>query len=85
MVKKKKLETKVLVEPVKVKFFDTTLGKTVKTGIYLAISGALTGIVTEATNNPDFLGQYTEMVIFMLNNVGLVALKNLFDPSVKNA
>lgn len=85
MAKQKKLETKVLVTPSQVKFFDTTLGKTVKTGLYLMISGALTAIVNEATNNPNFLGAYTEMAIFMLNNIGLVAVKNLFDPTVKNA
>jgi hypothetical protein len=84
MAKQKKLETKVLVSPAQVKFFDTTIGKSVKTAIYLAISGALTAIVNEATNNPDFLGAYTQMAIFMLNNIGLVAVKNLFDPQTKN-
>lgn len=82
--KSAKQESTELVSPSKVGFWDTTAGKSVKTSIYIGISALLTAIVNEATNNPTFLGEYTTLAIFFINNVGLVLLRNLFDPEVKN-
>lgn len=82
--KASKLKTKKVVPPAQVKFFDTTAGKSIKTLIYLCVSAVLTTIVTYLTDNPDFIGQYSEIAIFIITNVVLVALKNLADPQVKN-
>lgn len=72
-------ETKTLVTPERVKFFDTTVGKTVKTALYLAISAVVAGVLADIQNNPALFGVYTPIV-----NLVLVLVRNLASPTVKN-
>ena len=66
---------------------NTTTGKTVKTTLWVATSAAVSaGIVAlqAAITNGD-LDSTTIAVYLPFVNVGLVALKNLFDKDVANA
>lgn len=77
--KETKLEATQTVAPSKVGFWDTTVGKTARAAIYLAISAAIAGILTDIQNNPELFGIYTPFI-----NLALVAIKNLASPTVKN-
>lgn len=60
-------------------FWGTTVGKTVKTAVYIGVSAVLTFLITAVDGNAQLFNQYTPFV-----NLGLVALKNLFDSKVDN-
>ena len=60
-------------------FFNTTVGKTVKTGIYIALSALIGYYVSVMKDDPNIFGPAT---IFI--NMGLVALKNALDPKTPN-
>ena len=80
MTQKKELaEATVPVVPSKVGFWDTTVGKTVRAALYLAISAAIAGVIADIQNNPELFGIYTPFI-----NLLLVAIKNLANPNVKN-
>lgn len=64
----------------KVKFFDTTLGKTLKTTGFVVVSAAVGYWLSAVQGNPALFGVYTPIV-----NIVLVAIKNLVDPNVKDA
>lgn len=72
-------EATVPVLPSKVGFWDTTVGKTVRAAIYLAISAAIAAVLSDIQNNPALFGIYTPFI-----NLLLVAVKNLANPNVKN-
>lgn len=74
-----KLEATVAVSPSRVGFWDTTIGKTARAALYLAVSAAIAGILADIQNNPNLFGVYTPFI-----NLALVALKNLASPNVKN-
>lgn len=71
--------TEVLVSPAQVGFWSTTVGKTLRAAIYLAISAAIASVVANIQNNPLLFGVYTPFI-----NILLVALRNLVNPNVKN-
>lgn len=83
-LKEKKLDATTQVIPSKVKFFDTSVGKTVKTLLFLAASAFLTAIQKQLATDPTFLGTYTDIALIIINNLVLVLGKNIVDPSVKN-
>ncbi len=60
-------------------FFNSTLGKAVKTALYLGASAGLGYLLTIITNSPQLLGVYAPIV-----NIVLVAAKNFADKSVPN-
>jgi hypothetical protein len=59
---------------------DTALGRTVKVLVYVAISGAVTALIAFFADKPDLFNPYVVAGI----NLVLVALKNFFDPKVRN-
>lgn len=60
-------------------FRATTLGKTIITAIYVAISAIIGYLITLVTNDPGMFGVYAPIV-----NIVLVAVAKLLDPKVKN-
>ena len=60
--------------------FTTTVGKTIKTLIWIGISGAIAYLLKFLTDNPDLFNPVTVGII----NIVLVAGKNFFDPRIKN-
>lgn len=72
-------EATALASPSQVGFWDTTVGRTVRAAIYLAVSAALAGIIADINNDPQLFGQLTPII-----NVALVAVKNALSPNVKN-
>lgn len=64
----------------KVKFFDTTAGKSAKTALYLGLSSIIGYLVAQTTSDPVIYGATLTPVI----NLVLVFVKNLVDPQVKN-
>lgn len=60
-------------------FFDTTVGKTVKAAVYVAVSAIVSYLVTATTSTPDLFGPLTVVV-----NAVLVAIKGLIDPQTPN-
>lgn len=72
-------ETTTLVTPGRVSFWSTTVGKTLRAAIYLAVSAAIGGLLADIQNNPALFGIYTPII-----NLALVAIKGLADPNVKN-
>jgi hypothetical protein len=79
MAKTNKVEVTKKDVPSKAKFWDTTVGKTLRAAIYLAISAAVAGVIADIENNPQLFGQLTPLI-----NIALVAVKNFLSPSVKN-
>ena len=59
---------------------DTTVGKTVRTLVWVVISGAVMAAVSYITGHKEYFSPYT----VTLANVILVAGKNFLDPQVKN-
>ncbi len=49
--------------------------KIVKTAVYIAASGAITALITYATDNKESFGAY-----YVIVNLGLVTLKQLVTP-----
>jgi hypothetical protein len=63
-----------------VSFWDTNLGKTVSAMGYLALSAAISYLITASTGNPVLFGPVTPLV-----NVVLVFLKKTFlEPGTPN-
>lgn len=60
-------------------FWDTTVGKTAKAALYLAISALIGYAISEVANRPELFGILTPAV-----NVILVAAKNYFDTGTPN-
>lgn len=60
-------------------FFKTNVGKTIKTAGYLALSAAISYLVTATTNNPQLFGPVTAIV-----NVLLVLVKTTLDETTPN-
>lgn len=77
--KKQSLEATVPVAPSQVGFWDTTVGKTVRAALYLAVSAAVAAVLADIQNNPALFGVYTPFI-----NLVLVFIKNLASPTVKN-
>jgi len=50
-------------------------GKIVKTAVYIAASGAITALITYATDNKEAFGAY-----YVVVNLALVTLKQLVTP-----
>ncbi len=63
----------------KVRFMDTTRGKTLKVAIYVGISALLGYLITALTDQPELWGGYSALV-----NIVLVAVKNLIDKNIVN-
>jgi len=61
-------------------FNDTSLGKSLKVLVWIAISGAIAYLAKFFTDNPAYFSPYTVGII----NIVLVLLKNLVDPKMKN-
>lgn len=59
---------------------NTTTGKAVKTIVWVAVSAAVTALISYFSSNPSVFNP----VIVGVVNVVLVALKNFFDKSVPN-
>lgn len=77
--KQPKQLTEVRVDPALVKFWDTTVGKSLKAAIYLAVSALVSALIAAIADNPVLFGIFTPIV-----NVILVVVKNFFDPHVRN-
>lgn len=60
-------------------FFKTNVGKTLKTAGYLAVSAAISGIITATTNDPQLFGPITAVI-----NVLLVLVKTTLDDTTPN-
>lgn len=60
-------------------FLKTNVGKTVKTAAYLAVSAAVSGVITAITNDPQLFGPITAVV-----NVLLVLVKTTLDDTTPN-
>lgn len=58
----------------------TTVGKTVKTLVWVVISGVIAALLKFFTDNPDFFRPEVVGII----NILLVAGKNFLDPKIKN-
>lgn len=72
-------EKTVAADPSRIGFWDTTVGKTTRAALYLAVSAAVAGILADIQNDPQMFGVYTPMI-----NLLLVFVKNLASPNVKN-
>lgn len=61
-------------------FWNTNVGKTVKTAIYLGVSSVLSYLLTAVTNSPSLFGQYTVAI----NLVIVFIQKTVFDQNTPN-
>lgn len=59
---------------------NTTLGKTLKTLLWVGLSAAVTAIVANVTERPELFNPY----VVGAANLVAVFLKNLVDPKVSN-
>ena len=67
---------------------ETTIGKTLKVLVWTVISGAVIGGINAAANylevNKGMFDPIVIAILFPVVNSALVAIKNFFDPQVKN-
>ena len=61
-------------------FKNTTLGKGLKTLVWLVLANAVVFVATQVTSHPDL---YNPAIVSAANVLGVV-VKNLFDSTVKN-
>jgi len=65
-------------------FFNSAIGHWVKIFIYVAVSGALTALLTYVTNSQQALGPIGFLLITGAINGALGSIQKLRDPSVPN-